>query len=177
MRCRLLIATLLIALISLGCHGTSANPDYIAGINDGMPFGEIGDSDVDALMAFAKDNGVDLQQELEKAYADDQQALASVFAFSLKFTKLDKNARSYGQVIWSSLLNLGERHGVEKYAEILNAQDAGVQQRIRDILFYPVVHLPQTMSERRLSEQAERKQDPTLFPSSYEFGRNDTVFR
>jgi hypothetical protein len=67
--------------------------------------------------------------------------------------------------------------GVEEYAQILAAQDADVQQRIRDILCYPTVHIPKLMSERRDAEKASRKDYPTLFPDSYEFGNKDAVFR
>ena len=75
------------------------------------------------------------------------------------------------------LLNLGESSGGDKYAEVINAQSAEVQQRIRDILFYPTVHLPQTRSERRRAEHDGREAYPQLFPKDYEFGRNDPVFR
>jgi hypothetical protein len=167
----------LASVFTLGCNGSANNPDYIAGITEGSPFGKIEDQDIEALMKFANENGVDLKKEFERAYKKDSDGFAAALKLSLKFNSLDRNARAYGQVIWSSLLNLGESWGVEKYADVLDAQEAEVQQRIRDILYYPMIHIPKLMSERRSQEEEARSVYPALFPKDYEFGRNDPVFR
>ena len=53
---------------------------------------------------------------MEKVYRSgkhvDEDALARVFKFSIKFETLNSNARAYGQIIYSSLLNIGEVIGV-----------------------------------------------------------------
>src|SRR5436305_13386132 len=76
--------------------------------DDGMPFGQIGDSDVDRLAEFAKKTGFDLNAEMERVYNKDEEALGRLFKFSLVFKTLDANARTYGQIIYSAFLNLGE---------------------------------------------------------------------
>jgi hypothetical protein len=176
MNCNVVIVISLCLAIT-GCSGTSKNPDYIAGINDGMPFGEITDANGDELMKFAQSKGVDIGADLQKAYEKNLESLSPVFEFSLNFSTLDKNARTYAQGIWSALLNLGETMGTKQFAEELSKQKPDVQQRIRDILYYPVVHLPKTMSERKKSEDAVRSDEPDLFPADYHFGRDDPVFR
>src|SRR4051812_16858835 len=108
MRSISLTIPLALCLVVPGCNrstntsGDIANPDYIEGISDGLPFGEITDADAEALMAFAKEKGVDLQQAAEQANRKDPDALATVLKFSLHFKTLDKNARTYGQIVWSS---------------------------------------------------------------------------
>jgi hypothetical protein len=80
--------------------------------NTGNPFGPIEDHDIEALSQFSKTKGPDVIAEIERAYGKDEASLAAVFQFSLQFDRLDRNARTYGQIIYSSLLNLGESWGV-----------------------------------------------------------------
>ena len=47
--------------------------------DDGMPFGRIGDADVDRLAEFAKKSGFDLKPEMERVYKKDEEALARLF--------------------------------------------------------------------------------------------------
>jgi hypothetical protein len=112
---------------------------------------------------------------MERVYKDkDEAALGRLFKLSLSFKTLDGNARAYGQVIYSSLLNLGEVIGVDAYVKVLDRQPPDVQQRIRDFLYYPMLRVPK---ERREQSIEETKRDyPTLFPKGYEFGHNDPIF-
>jgi hypothetical protein len=41
-------------------------------VPDGMPFGPIGDADVDRLAEFAKKSGFDLKPEMERVYRKDE---------------------------------------------------------------------------------------------------------
>ena len=59
---------------------------------------------------------------MERVYKKDEEALARLFKFSLAFKSLDPNARAYGQIIYFSLLNLGEVIGVDAYVKILDRQ-------------------------------------------------------
>jgi len=70
--------------------------------DDGMPFGRIDDADIDRLQEFAATHGFDLKGEMAQVYSSgkpDEDALARVFVFSRRFEALDKNARTYGQII------------------------------------------------------------------------------
>jgi hypothetical protein len=142
--------------------------------NDGMPFGPIGEADVDRLEEFAKASGFDWKPEMERVYKKDKEALARLFTFSLVFKTLDANTRAYGQVIYSSWLNLGEQYGFDFYLEVLDQEPADVQQRVRDFLYYPLLRVPK--EHRKEAEEEIRKQIPRLFPQSFQFGRNDPVF-
>ena len=154
------------ALVSLvGCATT----------DDGMPYGNITETDMESLTQFAKVQGVDLGVEGKKLYAKDKTALARIFKLSLAFKTLDKNARTYGQIIYSSLLNLGETMGVEEYSRVLSAQAPEVQQRVRDFLYYPMTRL--SREARAHNEQQVRVDYPTLFPKDYQFGLNDPIFK
>jgi hypothetical protein len=143
--------------------------------DDGMPFGKVTENDAARLTQFAKDHGVDLGVEGKKAYAKDKKALARIFKLSVTFKTLDQNARTYGQIIYSSLLNLGETMGVEEYSKVIEVQDPEVRQRVRDFLYYPMTRLPQ--KERAESDKQTRKDYPTLFPKDYQFGQNDPLFK
>ena len=144
-------------------------------VDDGMPFGEITEGDTDHLMQFAKEHGCDLNSEFQKAYAKDEDALARVFRFSLNFKSLDQNARTYGQAIYSSLLNLGETMGPEEYSAKVAAQSPEVQQRIRDFLYFPVTLVPK--EERAQADKQVREDLPKLFPNDYRFGHDDPLFK
>jgi len=143
--------------------------------NDGMPFGRISNVEADKLFAFAKASNFDLESELKLAYTKDKSALGRVFCFSLKFNALDSNARAYGQIIYSSLLNLGEGMGVDSYAQVLNKQSPEVQQRIRDFLYYPFTKIPKEHQADAFKET--QKAYPTLFPNGFVFGYQDPIFQ
>jgi hypothetical protein len=106
----------------------------------------------------------------------DADALGRVFAFSLTFNSLDQNARTYGQIIFSSLLNIGEVVGVPAYAKIIDRQPPKVQQRIRDFLFYPIAQRVPKKEWPRAFEENQRVY-PGLFPKSFQYGRDDPLFQ
>ena len=143
-------------------------------VPDGMPFGRVDAADVDRLNEFALKRGFDLKAELARVYSGkktDEAALGRVFTFARQFNALDKNARTYGQIIFSSLLNIGEAIGVQRYTRIIDHQPPDVQQRIRDFLYYPDWH-----THRNESRQFYEKAYPGLYPKSYHFGRDDPIF-
>jgi hypothetical protein len=143
-------------------------------VPDGMPFGRVEDADVDRLQEFALERGFDLKAEMARVYGEkkvDEDALGRVFIFSRQFNALDKNARTYGQIIYSSLLNIGEHIGVPAYVKIIDRQSPDVQQRIRDFLHYPDLHTHPKGTAPRYEDVY-----PGLFPKNYEFGRNDPIF-
>lgn len=145
------------------------------GYNAGMPFGLIGAKDLDRLYTYAKKDGVDLMGDTNRAYQNDEEALGRLFAFSLKFTKLDRNAKTYGQIVYSSFLNLGASLGVERYSELVAAQPEAVRQRIRDFIFYDATQAPP--KQRQAVEAGARKSAPLLFPPDYVFGANNPLFK
>src|SRR5947209_8172702 len=59
---------IVIACLAICCSGHAQD--------DGMPFGQIGDADVDRLVQFAKKSGFDLKPEMERVYKKDEEALA-----------------------------------------------------------------------------------------------------
>ncbi|MEY2530944.1 MAG: hypothetical protein QOI96_1029 [Verrucomicrobiota bacterium] len=140
----------------------------------GMPFGPIGDADVERLAEFAKKSGFDLKREIDQVYNKDEEALARLFRFSLSFKTLDRDARTYGQIVYSSLLNLGEMIGEEAYVKVLDRQSAEVQQRVRDYFYYPLLIVAKERRKER--EEETRKNHPVLFPKTFQFGRGDPVF-
>jgi hypothetical protein len=147
---------------------------------DPWPFGRITDDDVARLCDYATKNGFDLKAELTNAYSLDRkigdEALGRVFRFCRVFRSFDKNAHTYGQIIKASFLNLGEVLGVEHYVRIIDRQPPDVQQRIRDFLFYPIsIRVPREQWDEAAREN--REVYPTLFPSGFQFGRNDPLFQ
>jgi hypothetical protein len=141
---------------------------------DATPFGPISEVDVDQLMKFGKARGFDLQPEMQRVYKKDEDALARLFRLSLGFKRFDRNARTYGQVMYSCWLRFGEAYGVDLYLKVLDRQPADVQQRVRDFLYYPLLRVPK---EKRKENQEEiRKMYPRLFPADFQFGRNDPIF-
>jgi hypothetical protein len=137
----------------------------------GMPYGRITDGDLDRLQVLATQNGIDLIGELDRIYRggyEKEDSLDRVFAFASKFDRLDDNARAYGHIIWSSLLNIGEIIGVPAYVAMINRQPPEIQQRIRDFLLYP----HQSPESRAAADETY----PGLFPSEYRFGHGNPVF-
>jgi hypothetical protein len=139
-----------------------------------VPFGPLDEVDIDQLIKFGKARGFDLQPELERIYKRDEQALARLFNLSLKFKKFNRNARAYGQVVYTCYLRFSELYGVESFLRVLDRQSDDVQQRIRDFLYYPLLRVPK---EKRKENQEEiYRMYPRLFPSDFKFGRNDPIF-
>lgn len=95
--------------------------------------------------------------------------LGRLFNLSLSFTKLDANVRAYGQVVYSSFLNLGETMGVDAYVKVLDRQPLEVQQRIRDFLYYPA------QKSIGRSKRGIQSRLPTLFPKGFEFGPSSSL--
>jgi hypothetical protein len=151
-----------------------ARPVQAQSSNDPAPFGPINEVDIDQLIKFGRARGFDLQPEMERVYKKDEDALARLFGLSLKFKKFDRYSRTYGQVIYSCWLRFGEAYGVDLYLKVLDRQPADVQQRVRDFLYYPLLRVPK---EKRKENQEEiRRMYPRLFPSDFQFGRNDPIF-
>jgi hypothetical protein len=146
---------------------------------DGMPFGRVEEADIERLYEFAAKRGFDLKGEMTRIYSQgdklDEAALGRVFVFSRQFNALDKNARTYGHIIFCSLLNIGEVIGIPAYVKIIDRQPVDVQQRIRDFLFYPIAHrVPKAEWKATLDEN--RQASPGLFPKDFQFGRGDPIF-
>jgi hypothetical protein len=153
---------------------TLSLPAQAQSTKDPTPFGPIGEVDVDQLMKFARTRGFDLQPEMQRIYKKDEAALARLFGLSLGFKRFDKNARTYGQIMYSCWLRFGEAYGVELYLKVLDRQPDEVQQRVPDFLYYPLLRIPK---EKRKENQEEiRKMYPRLFPTDFQFGRNDPIF-
>lgn len=156
------------AILTLSLPVKAQNP------KDATPFGPIGEVDVDQLMKFGRARGFDLEPEMQRIYKKDEDALARLFVLSLGFKRFDKNARTYGQIMYSCWLRFGEAYGVDLYLKVLDRQPADVQQRVRDFLYYPLLRMPK---EKRKENQEEiRKMYPRLFPTDFKFGRNDPIF-
>jgi hypothetical protein len=141
---------------------------------DATPFGPISEVDVDQLMRFARARGFDLQPEMQRIYKKDEEALARLFGLSLGFKRFDKNARTYGQIMYTCWLRFGEAYGIELYLKVLDRQPDDVQQRVRDFLYYPLLRVPK--DKRKENQEEIRKMYPRLFPADFQFGHNDPIF-
>lgn len=165
----------LLLLLAVGtvscCVGQTTPP---TGYNTGMPFGLISERELAGLQSFAQHAKVDLMADVRTAYQGDEAALARVFAFSTRFERLDTNARAYGQIVYSAMLNLGERRGLPWFARVVAAQPPEARQRVRDFLFYDVTQAPK--KDRANAEATARRSAPDLFPADYVFGAGNTLF-
>lgn len=139
-----------------------------------IPFGPLTEVDMDQLIKFGRARGFDLQPELERVYKKDEEALARLFTLSLKFKKFDRNTRAYGQVIYSCFTKFGESDGVDWYLKILDRQTADIQQRVRDLLYYPLLRVPK--DKRKENRDEISRMYPRLFPPDFQFGHNDPIF-
>lgn len=160
--------TVMFAVIALLAMSDVSHARPTTGYNTGMPFGLIGPKELEKLEAYTRREGVDLMGDVNRAYQRNEEALVRVFAFPLKFTKLDSNAKTYGQIIYSSFLNLAEGYGIERYSRLVAEQPEPVRQRIRDFIYYDVTQAP--MKLRKDAEAGARRDAPLLFPSDYVFG-------
>jgi len=144
--------------------------------NDGRPFGPMEDRQVLEFERYARERGLDLQPTADRMASGDRKALAEFLRFSLAFQRIDGPARTYGNMVWSVFLNLGERR-TPVFVPVLKAQDARVRQRIEDILWFPTLCIP--ASERRADSAAENERDGRamgLWGSHFVFGKGDPVF-
>src|SRR5207253_6845588 len=66
---------------------------------------------------------------------------------------------SYGQIVYSSFLNLGEAVGVDAYVKVLDRQSPEVQQRVRDFLYYPMLRVPKEQ-RKEVEEENSRMYPP-----------------
>lgn len=156
-------------------HPPTQRPESPTGYNTGMPFGLIGERELKRLQAFTQRSHVDLLGDIRAACEGDEVALARVFAFSTRFDRLDANARTYGQIVYSAMLNLGGQRGLPWFARIVAAQPPEVRQRVRDFLFYDATQAPR--KHRAEAQAATRRSAPELFPADYVFGAGNPLFK
>lgn len=151
------------------------NIDDDTPFTEGMPFGEISDQDITDFFNFAKNQGIDFESAMAEVYkTGSTNALGDVFKLSLRFTSLDQNARTYGQVVYSGFLNWGEGGQVD-FCDVMIAQPSNVQQRIRDFMFYVTLRsVPKKHLETVIKEI--RGDYPELIPDGYVFGHEDPIF-
>ncbi|HZC82049.1 MAG TPA: hypothetical protein VE222_10110 [Nitrospiraceae bacterium] len=112
---------------------------------------------------------------MAKVYKGDATALATVFRFGTTFDVMDSHAKAYGNLMFSTFLNIMESRGEEIFVKALNLLSDDEKQRTRDFFYYPVHILPKPDRERQ--EKDAREQFPHLFPPEYEFGKNDKLFK
>jgi hypothetical protein len=168
------VALIRFAVVALLAILALARPVQAQSANDPAPFGPISEVDVDQLMKFGRARGFDLQPEMVRIYKKDEEALARLFGLSSKFKKFDRNARTYGNIMYSCWLKFGETYGVDLYLKVVDRQSDDVQQRVRDFLYYPLLRMPKEKRKENLEEI--RKMYPRLFPTDFKFGRNDPIF-
>jgi hypothetical protein len=142
--------------------------------DDGLPFGKMRERDFDRLVAGAKDHGVAIHAEMEKARKGDKDALARVFGLSATFERMDAVTKVYGNLIFTSFLNLVEARGETFFAEALASQPEAVRQRVRDFVYYAVTRVPK--GHRKEVEKEVRRDFHLLFPADYVFGQDDALF-
>jgi len=169
------LAIVLMLLVAAETAQAPPAPDAPQEALEGQPFGPTSEESIDGLFKLAKSHGLDLEGTMKQVYKGDQSALAKVYALSSRFTSLDPIARVYGNMLFTTLLNVGESRGVDFMADVLSSQDATVRQRVRDFLYYPVLMVE--VPHRPEAEKQTRAEFPKLFPPDYEFGKNDPMFK
>lgn len=143
--------------------------------DDDEPFGPTTDQDLQELFIVAKRSGVDFEANMDLAYNGRRKGLEQVFSLATKLETMDAVTKVYANVIYSAFLNLVEERCEKYFAKALESQPPLVQQRIRDFIYYPVTQL---QAEQRQAEESELKtQFPRVFPSSYVFGKGNTLFK
>ena len=146
--------------------------------DDGMPFGPVEAKDCKDLSEFARRHGVDIDAEMKSVYENrDTKALGRVFQIAGLFSKFDHLSRGYGQLIYSSLLTMGEVKEFD-YAAVVASEKPEIRQRIQDFLYYPFLAplLALPAKARGNAERDIRRQFAAFFPPDYEFGKNDPIF-
>ena len=143
--------------------------------DDGQPFGPIAEKDFDAFIEFAKTHGLDVEAEMNKVYAGDAMALARVLKFAAVFDSLDSYAKVYGNMLYSTFLNLMERQGSAIFIKALDSLPENRRQRARDFFYYPMQKVPK--EHRAEVEKQVREDFPAIFPPDYEFAKNDSLFK
>jgi len=143
--------------------------------DEGQPFGRMGEKDFESFIAYAGSHGLDVNAEMKLAYDGDAKALARVFELSTTFKSLNFEARAYGNLLFSTLLNLGETRGNQIFIDALALINDSCRQRVRDFFYYPVKLVPKR--KRAEIERETREHQPWLFPPEYEFGKNDVLFK
>lgn len=165
MKKSLLALIAIVGLARLDCAASATG--------EGSDGGDVAEADLERLGAYARSQREDLIGDLKQASGKDKVALARVFRFSLKFTELDANANTYGQIIYSSFL--GEAYTTKQYARLVAAQPDTVRQRVRDFLYYEMIHDdPDTVREQ---EEKQSSDWLLLFPRNYSYGSQDLLFR
>ncbi len=168
--------TRFLLILGILCAGLNLARAEATGYNTGLPFGRLEPRDLSNLEVLAVAEGFDLMGDMKLIYEkNDEAALVRIFSFSVKLNQYDRNARAYGQLVYSSYLNLAARFGFENYAGLIAAQPAGIRQRIRDYLYFNATLAPK--EQRATVEATLRKNAPRLFPADYVFGAGDPVFK
>ncbi len=170
--------TALVALPALLLAAVSAiteePPFWPCAADEGMPFGQLKESDATSLQQLGAANGLNVESIVNAAYAGDKAALEKMYKFSLKLESRDMPTRVYGQMVYSMFLNIGEQRGSDFLISALVKQIPAVRKRIRDFLWYPTFCVPGP--ERAAGQDSARKQFPLLFPPEYVFGKDDELF-
>jgi hypothetical protein len=127
------------------------------------------------LQNFALRNGVDLDATLQLLPENDVQAWTRVFALSMTFRELDRQALVYGYRLSSAFkYYVDVSGGVAGFGRLLEIQQPGVRQRVRDFLYYDA---RMARSEARSNQEARlRKVMRAIFPPTYQFGKDDVLF-
>ena len=157
------IAAFMIAMVA---------PAY-AGRDDGRPFGPMDDGEVQVFTSYAATHGVDLEAEMMKAYSGNPEGLARVFGLASDFRTFDANVKVFGNILYSTLLNMGEQRGVDIIVDAIDLIPQSERQRIRDFLFFPVMSSPKAY--RAEAERDARESFPKLFPPDYQFSQGDAL--
>ena len=139
------------------------------------PYGPMSENSLDRFLALAQSHGVDIYAEMEKAYKGDGDALSNVLGLSVHFDKMDKITRVYGNLVFTSFLNLVEDRGEEFFVNSIEVHPAGVQQKIRDFVYFAVMRVPQQHKEE--VEKETREHFRRMFPAGYVFGQGNALFR
>jgi hypothetical protein len=163
----LAFSVLLLCMGIAGCRSTNSDERTLLGN---------GTADSDQLNELAKQRGVDLNSKIQSICAGNTNAMADVFKFSLTFTSLDNNARSYGEFvydIYGTLMKIAR--GCEMFVWVVAAQNSEVRQRVRDFLYYSIAH-EATNGWTRVDKEI-REDFPNLFPPDYRFGDGDPLFK
>jgi len=141
----------------------------------GVPYGKMSRKDVDRFLELSRSRGVDMGQEMPKAYRGDMAALTKIFSLSTGFQKMDKMTRVYGNFIFSMFLDMGEAKGEGSFGDAVAAQPLAVRQRVRDFVYHAATQVPR--NKKVEMEQELRSDFPGVFPAEYVYGHEDPLFK